>query len=840
MEKTIRIRADVDPLGFQRANELVEQLTRSVERLTQASTRAGQGFSAGAAGRPGSVPPPAPGGAGGKKSGLIGDILGVSDASALRSLVSGTDTALRSTGSGVRTFVDRADADLARLEKRIVSVVSKMSGLGGGGGGGGGLDFMGGGGGKTLPSPLDYRPSDMELLKRERQATARPGGGGAGIGQIVQYGAGQLGFGGPTGQFMGMLGAAGGGAMVAGGVIGGAMLANQMAEMYVGSREANLRWTTGEAGNVLGRSAGMVAPFSRLFGAARGGDAAYGAAFSKTINSRDFMQSIQMTTGMRAELAERLSGYGNTTFGSLAKEISSGAGSTVQDILDKVGATSSMDGVSRNLAASIARTVAVRNVGPEQAAAFQQGVENTRATMDPRFAEALNFVPGAAMSNLQTRRMGFFGVPKGREAMEYMRDLEGNYASSGRSAAEVGGANRALVMGAGKGYLRFGGSSLLSMHEGGASGVEQMLRGGGILGGSVGAGMSFVNRTFQHSGVGGGGLDVNAGSELFGSLVQRSLGLGNAFGAGDTFSKYTEGAAGLVYGGGEDTAGQQRNVGLLQRGIPQLQSLTQGTAAPLYGALSLVNWTKATGGYSSLTERLRKTDVTVLQGIARGGSVPGEIMGLAGPGATEATVRAMVKSGLAGVQRSAFAESVSLIPGSGAEKLVRGFRGSNQTLPDYIGGLLDSTGLKGAARSRGQKRLLETMGGAALGGTEQLFAMFGETAPTLHSRGVGGAGPQGLEGVGLGFHAEEHHREGSALRTFRDPVTGAVSILSQQGEMARRGVNDAGSAMPGDAMIAFATALARAVPVLQALADRRITLPEYDRATAPKRVAGGH
>jgi hypothetical protein len=323
-------------------------------------------------------------------------------------------------------------------------------------------------------------------------------------------------------------------------------------------------------------------------------------------------------------------------------------------------------------------------------------------------------------------------------------------------------------------------------------------------------------------------------------MVQRSMGLGNQFGAGDTFSKYMEGAAGLVYGGGEDTAGQQRNIGMLQRGLPQLQSLTQGTAAPLYGALSLVNWTKSTGGYSALTERLRRTDVTVLQGIARGGHVPYEIMGLAGPGATEATVRQMVKSGLAGVQRSAFAESVSMIPGSGAEKLIRNFRQSGTTLDKFLGGMLDSTGLKGAARSKGRMHLLETMGGGALGGTEQLYAMLGETAPRLNSRGVGSAGPQGLEGVGLGYHAEERHREGSALREYRDPITGEVKILSSQGEVARRGVNDARSAMPGDAMIAFATALARAVPVLQALADRKITLPDYDRVAGPKRVAGAH
>jgi len=823
--RQIKLSITVDRESARVAKALVDDLYRSIERLQQAaskvsigggggiSSRAGDRAVAGGSGgvpRPGSMP--------GKGGGVIQSVLGVGDAGALRGLISGTEQAFQRIGADIRSFVDRAESDLKRLRGAVASV---------GGGGAPGIPGGGGGSSVSVPQGASYVWGGGLMPKGgTTRVPGAPGGGGpsvmAGVGQIGQAALGQAGVG-WLGQGLGALGAAGAGAVVGGlgvAAIGGLIYAG-------GARQANVVSNLGYDVNApisFQSGLGAAAGTSRgAYHAARALDMRYTLAYQTAMQDKASVAAAVNTTA-RAELARREAGLQGPTPNVLQKAVRSAVGdalgsatpgavptdkgffAALGDVLHGAArreVSKFATGVdptaaaSRRAASDIEREQIERSIPGRVDAAMAERIQADMATQG-RFADAAQYAVSAWQGNLSVRRLGRMGPgrrPDGtvEDPAEWALKEAARLERRGRTLDEVAGGRRGIMSSAGVGYLRAGLSAegVIGMHEGGAVGVEGIVRSAGILGGSAGAGVRYgagfgKGAAGLQQSIGRGGLDELAGSELFGSLYGRSVALGSQFGyTGNTAAGFVNAAAGLVYGGGQDVAEQQAKSMLLSRGLDQWAGTTSGKTAPLYQAYSVLTSMRSAGGFGALSEKLRETDPSVLASIARGGDVPAGLRGLLGPGQSGREVAA---SFLRQDRMAPFFESYgALAPaaGSGAAALLSKVRAAEASGGDFTDVVKSELrGLKGGARGRRVDEINQVLGSTAVGGAEGLFARElsdPDLAPLLRAGGAHGQGPQGTERAAAGASAAQKEADAGVIGGNTKTITDLIKSSTATG-----------------------------------------------------------
>ncbi len=776
---------------------LVDDLTRSIEKLAKASNTMGSG-AGGLLGVSTNKTLPGLGGAQqhnrpGQSTNVVANILG-GDAGSLRTLVSGTQQAFSQVGSGIKTFIDRATNDVQRLT-RAMQDLQRASGSSGGGGGtlpGIGPQMGMPGGGGTMPGFAPHAPAGGG-------GGPPGGGGGGGFGAMFrQWVQGRASAG---AQFIGLppqasaaVGRFAGANAVGAGIGIGALAAyNFGANSFEGQRAAQLDYALNEPTRRLERGAAVAGIGRTSYMAGRGGDISYVKAQRDALSNREVRQAMDAHV-LQREQVELALGTGPSIKGLTRQGmdyIRSKAGSAWGGIGQMLsgqelgsmpgGVAGELGGVEGMSELKLRLQKAMMDSSPELAHRFQSAVRANQMMQDPEFAMEANNAYAGAGANVAMRRQGFYGAPRGQDPIAYMKAREARLARSAYGLEEEAGARRSIVSGAGMGYMRgFGGTELLSLQYGGAQNVIPTMGLAGQLGGSVGAGTRFIRNAFEgrggFGGVGAGGLDVTVGSQLLPQLLQRAAGTGQ-FGAGNAAATYATSMASLVGGGAGapfDTAQQQRMASGILGGESAFGRLTTGAAAPLYQATSLMGGIRAMGGFSTGSEQLSKMSPALLKSISEGGDVPAWASGL-GIGRGEA------KSFLNQQARAPFFETVDEMVGPGKTKdllaKVRGAEAGGGSFKDVFRG----------KSSKDQLKMAELLGPLVTGaGSPEEGAMAlmsqlgsGEGYTALKGRGVGAAGPRGLEKAAQDDKADAM---GSAARTIQKSVEELKSLFDTRGE----------------------------------------------------------
>jgi hypothetical protein len=699
---------------------------------------------------------------------------------------------------------------------------------------------------------------------------------GAGVVGGISTIASQTGLGG-AGTLAGMVGRFG---VVGGAIAAGGLAYNYLAGSSADTRKAALNYELGEPIRQQQRAAAVASPFNEAWGRVRHGSVSYALAFDQASKDLAIQGSLRKTA-QREEQALREAGVIDPTFSGAARKVRSKMGqnslaewmggqisfgqlmdrSSVQFLTQREemrqrmaeGKSTIMDRLQpdfqqmsiehqvglkrpalppevRAMSGEIPRELldfaseqAKRELPVKQAQDLQQAAAARYELLNPRVKETMDRVYGGAMGEVSMARTGFLSSGytrnKAGEIVGYApMDLEAKLTRLGYDRGEYAQTRRGVVSSAGMGYLnKVDATGLMSMRYGGLQGAEGLLRAGGMLGGSVGAGADFLLGRREAGGraggvqqsIGRGGLDVTEGSELFQDLTRRALQIGQ-FGAGDTFSTYASGVASLVAGGigaPLDVAEQQRRAHQVAQGQEAFGQITTGKAAPLYEAASVLNAIKATGGrYSLATEALRGTAPEVLQGIVRGGKVP---QGLLSQFNTEAEARRAAKSFL----KSSAAAPLLEIPsdpryatGKGGE-LLREFKKAGGDFGDLADRRLKAEGIS-AKSKKGQARLgemAEQLGGSLAAFAPRLAAnpeagagiflsqLVGDErfAPMLKGKGAHGAGPTDATKQALNAQAEQAERDSKAFADVHDTFKKTVAAMPGQTDQAGAAVGAA-------------------------------------------------
>lgn len=786
-DKTIKVSIAVDENSARKAKALVDDLTRSVERLVAASSKIGGSTLGGqvAGGASVTMRSPQPGGirhmaaaAQQGRGGVFANILG-GDQQTLRGLVSGAQQAFQSVSSSIKTFTDRAESDLRRLQRAVAGVNASMGGMAASVGGGRGGPYVyapgGGGGGRTLPGIAPGFIVPGTQVPGVQATPASPGGRGGGGARPPAAAGGMAGgvAGGAGGALanamgLGFLGRLGGPAAI--GAAGVAAYQFGVSAME-DERLAKLQYRVSEPIDRLSRRAAVAAPFQHQFSAVMGGQVSSTVAFRQALQDPEVKRTLMGSNVDRAALAKLTVGTSSYKLGNLGKQLKGYAGRTLEDFTSWLQGQQGLTADERRNSMQLAEDVALRNIGPEQAQQLQAAAAAKLGVMNPWERDVRDTIYQGAHSRVAAlratgRAAGVITLRDGTKTSAYEYHQARLHEKGWTLGDEAAGRN--TMLGVGAGYMKaLGPLGVVSAGIGGLHNAAQLTRMGGILGGSVGAAGKFYRGTVQ-GGIGRGGLDVAAGSQLFDMLGQHAMQTGQ-FGAGNAFSTYAGAAAGLVGGGMGaplDVAEQQRRIMMLQSGGQNFASFTQGTKAPLYEALSLYGAMGATGGYSLATEGLRKMDPGLLQAIARGGDVPewARAQGI-DANAARSFLGHQAKAPLAEVvDRLAVGDSAGLL------KDVRAAEAGGGTFKDVF--RARTSGLKGGAAAREITKLSEQLGGvlASSGLAQNAEAGAGtflaqllqdpEFAPMLKGKGVGAAGPKGPEALALKAQADIYRKQG--------------------------------------------------------------------------------
>lgn len=816
--KQIKFVFAVDEQSARAAKRIVEDLTRTVEKLVQSAQRAGNllgGLGGGTAVTNKAVGP----GLGGvrgqlanpasrQQSGVVTAVFG-SDARGIQQLGQVTQQTFQNATAGIRNFVRAAETDLQRLQRTIQNVSGAMGGLGGAGRamGGGGIagwgsfmpQVMAGGAPGVGPGGRNNNWSPFfnggQIATGAAAAAGGAGGGGGGGRGAPPVAAG--GFFSGARQFFGGAGGAIAGSMGYGFLQGvstpaaagavGVMANNWATGAMEDSRTARLNYVLNEPIERMSRRAAMAAPFRQLYSQAAGGDVAGVHAFRMAMRRPEVRDMISGQSVQRDALARLLSGQTSNKLSAFGKSLTGMGAITMEELSNKISGNADLTPREKRTAMQIAEEQAVRNIGPEQAQLLQKAVASQAQLLNPQTQALMNRVYGGAMGRVKTMRSlgmgaGEVTLPNGQRVSAY----EHKEAQLARGGWDFGdeAAGRQQILGIGAGYGGRGGVGrleLVSAGIGGLSNAADLTRAGGILGGGRTAGPGFLRGTVQRS-IGAGGLDVAVGRDFFGHASQRAL-AGGQFGAGNTFATYAGSAAGLIGGGvGSplDVAEQQRRMAMLQGGTAEFGGFTSGSKAPLYQMTSLLASAGAAGGYGSASESLNRMSPEVLTAIARGGAVP-EWARSQGVTAEMAT-RFLDKS-----RRAPLYEVVDEMVGGDAGDLLKRVRGAERGGGSFMDVIASETeGLKGARKARKAQQLAEQLGGVlysqGLAATPEAGAGVFMTqmqqdpsmAPFLKGKGVGAAGPKGLEKEAL---ADQANRLGEEAREIATSVKELVKVF---------------------------------------------------------------
>lgn len=672
-DKTLKITASTDTASFAKAIQAVKELTRELERLALASSKinfggGGMGVKiSGNAAQPGGPSSIAQmtgkfnqGSSGGVANNLAQAV--VQSSALIKTAATGQKEAFRGMQDGLRSLVQNSNREISALTNSLTKLETVYRRIGGGGGsGGGGRRFID-------VNPLAIGPS---------------GGGGGGFGNVGPYipPTGGGGGGSYIGNRMGGAGsgAPGGGLGLGGwGAAGVAAAALGVANFGISAsfenRSANLGYGIGLAGQTLGRQA----TYGNIYGgnsvALSHGDVALSAAMRQASKDKDYQEATAMKVAQdrvaltklqnpndltgaiyRGGLGNPLNllqggspGGGLTTYGKSAAGnlinnggvsadrraafaarmratpmrfgSESGIGGAAQSTFG--GVTGGSSGGLTTL--DIAQKTAMDRL-PEQIAQDRQNALMQVMQRNPLLNSQMQQYYGGALGDLNLARMGRTGGGLIRDPRTglYTGDAVQNFKeraiSAGWDPGQVAGMTQSIGHQVGWAARGVGSMSMLSKQMGGfgsALGVAAM---GNQFGGNGGG---LVNSIAGRGGmVGRGGLDITAGSNMFG-IGAGMMGSGNFAGSGLGLMQ-TLGAAGFTGSSGGDML-QGRAMGA---GLGAMDAMMSGNIDPLQKGLNASAAMKAAPNAPYATHAaLMSLDSGTMMAAIKSGSVPPELM----------------------------------------------------------------------------------------------------------------------------------------------------------------------------------------------------------------------
>ena len=698
-DKTLKISVSTDQNSARMTKRVIDDLTVSMTKLVEMTNRLAQtmaGLSNGRGVQGVSMSTRSPigtvGGAGGPlatarggSQGILGSLLGAGNAQGVQALGSATVSSLGAVESKIKTFVNSTVQELSKLQ----TAVSNATGALGGMAGGGGSDRPGyhWKSGEWWPDRPKGRgaPKVEEAEAPEEEAEApeeEAGGPGPSVrtkkSKKAKKAGGILGgsLGGVFPDLNPIFSAANLG-VVGVGLAGryGFGKGEEINQWMTSERSIRIGRTLDLPWEVSGRKAEMYSPFRNMASDIMGKNYAGRMAWQSVMNDPEVMKSI-FNVDLRKEQAEYRSGLRGTAKATLEEiadrvrnsdGIIAGIGSAVYGAVSPI-----QGGPSAGVTGLTQRTIKEQNVfasiGPEQAKELQEATDLALSLQDPFVQQGVGEVYGNQVSRYAMaravgqadRRATINGIERTTEGLRRQR-----MAARGRDQGEIPGARQALFS-IGQGYgAAFGQESdmMLSYGEMGLGNFPQLLKLGGLLTGKVGSNKDptgaygFIKNILQGT-IGTGGNDVAVGREIAETFGQMSLQAGIRGGAAEDLIKNAARFVHNEQGVGFDVAGQQRRMLELQEGLGSIGGFSQGTIAPLYGALSTVSSIKANGGVFDYTSmRLNELSAPNLWSYAHGGRISSTDADM---GITQAKAQEQLKS----AQKFLFAEVMPSLLGS--------------------------------------------------------------------------------------------------------------------------------------------------------------------------------
>lgn len=796
----IKIGFERDPTGtraiqndLSALNALAERLAKNFERIAKSissiSNGGKQGFSSFER-----IPNQSLKGQGA----LLNGIFGSGDYGAAQRGSNNVNKALDSVTKKFEETERKTTASSRRIRQNIGGILS--------GGGYGGAQYNPSGGAvyNWAPGAEPAAPAAAKIAQwRVNSAGALVGGafgslfGGQG-GVIGAALGGLSGGGGPLGGVASRV------APFMGGIAAGAGIAamyNKGAEAFESLRAGRVDWTLNKPFMKQQLGVDASSPNLAAWQAIQGKDAGYIRSFHRVLANPEMMRSLNNVSLQKEKLvlATKESPVSLSGMSARAKDILHGmAGGAFQSVGETITGANLSEAETGTLM-DIARKAAYYSAPKEQAQKILQATQNDMAR-DPLHAMLATKVYGNALGRVKMMRAAGMSTgigPKGSKVEAFEADL-----LRGGWTPEDYAAGRSQMLGVGAGYMKaLGPIGAISAGIGGLTNAAELVKAGGMLGGSVGAAKGFY-RSVQGS-IGRGGLDVAVGRDYFGGATQSLLRTGQ-MGAGDTASTYLRSTAGLIAGGmgaPNDVAQQQRLMNALAGGVDNYAAFTTGAKAPLYQATSLLGSIGAMGGYSTASEGLSSMRPEVVAGIMRGGEVPAWAKAIG--------IDREAVTSFGNYQRKApFFEVMDQgLEGTRAGDLMSQIRGYESGGGSYVDLFKSETGgLKGKKKAQKITQLASELSGVlysqglaaspeeAMGTLLAPLSQDKELAPFLKGKGVGAASPKGSEKIALeeqakslSFHAEEIAKSVKDLeKTFKEMAAaekGNLLAIQQAGKL---------------------------------------------------------
>lgn len=694
-DKTVKITIAVDDAAAAKAKRAIAEITAEVSRLVEMTSKMGGLFGGGGgggmgirvgsvAGQPGTnaatqIQHKGGGGANAMVTGLTQAATG--SAQVFRGAAEGSKSAFKAMQDGLKNLADAGDREVRRLERAF-----------------GRLNF-----GKANPLQSAVNQIKLDSLRDAGIAeSGRLGGGKGGGGGFFGGTLNKMQDAAKSGSVMDMARAL----LPAGGLIAGAAaVANFGLHSYNANRVANIGYGINEPmfGSTVAAQTGQIYGGNAL--ALRHGDIARGIAM-KQIMSEDNTAKIvsDKNKDLRAEqrrlatpvtLREHVRTEG--LFGGAKAYVGSRLGANIADLTEgKIGsalfdpesAVGRLFGMkhAENVERTdiIARKTAEAGQAADQAAQFQQRIQNKMAS-DPMFMERMNnFYQGSLGAQGLARGAGIsgsFGTNWNTgQRFDTVAEFQKRSLSMGRTDAERVAARQKLGATAGRGFF-YGGDSILGPEAGGLHNAAQIIGVGAQFGGrgSFAGGTGFL-KGIQGQ-IGRGGVDITAGSQIA-DLAMSGMTSGSfqgTTGAGLASTLMEAGFAGT-------TGGDMRAARMMGGGIAATNQMMSGSIDPLQNAMNFSAAMKVAGNLPWATKAaLTRLDTASALDIVRTGKVP---LGLQVQGVTADMVRKYV----AAQDQTAFARVSSKMLTDEQNVAVAAYR---------RGGLKGALGgLKGAARER--------------------------------------------------------------------------------------------------------------------------------------------
>lgn len=657
-QKELRYRFSVDDKSVEQVIRAISRIRVEAERMVSSLSQTGagivngfnkvggpgSGFSAGAMSQGAGRGAPG-GGSGGFGSGMATALTRtlVDNKNLIKSIASDSKDAARVMREALNDSIGKQKQKVDELKKSVTGLAAEYKRLKDVQSG---MDFQTGYGDAAIQKTGDRLGSTSAELMKAKDALKKLQGmdGAAGKGGFMnwlttyQAGTGPVGkavsgVAGAFGLSPSMLGALG----PIGAVYGAARVYDGVSTAMQGVRQGNMANYLQLQMDPFERRAIYGQTFGQLGMAAHGGDIARLYAMRAVANRAEFRKYFGTNGDVaRQTLLARKNGLvtggdgdvdGDFRLSTMKSRVMSKAGAGLTGI-----AYGDDFGMGHDTQADINFNRGMANMDAEKAQAYTRMVEQTVAS-NPYLSSVFNGAYSGAVGRLGAMRAAGIGGTSNR----FWRSATGNvvgldvidsqnqrmtrnpyidWASgmmkAGYTEGEGAQMRQAVAAAAGRGLMGAGGAGMLSMQYGGLSNVAQLFGAGS----QFGNGNAFLG-TVQH-GIGRGGMDVTAGSQVAG-LVAAAMTSGNFMGSDGR--GLMEGM--LSAGSTGNTGGDMRMARMLQSGFGEYGRNLSGGTDGLQQGINMLAANSALGGRGWYAKKaLMSVDPGVMLQMLRTGKVP--------------------------------------------------------------------------------------------------------------------------------------------------------------------------------------------------------------------------